>query len=671
MYEPDPGEGTATIGATWIPTADGTRLSGRIWLPPDARDKPVPAILEYLPYRKGDFFAGRDAMIGSYHAAHGYAYVRVDIRGTGDSDGIITDEYTREEQDDGVAVIAWIAAQPWCDGAVGMMGLSWGGFNSLQLAARRPPELRAVVSIGSTDDRYADDVHYYGGCVLAAEMQPWATFMLPIDLLPPDPAVVGDAWRNSWLDRLERTPPMIDAWLGHQRRDDYWKHGSVCEDYASIEVPVYMVGGWADAYTNAIPRTLAGLPGVRKGLIGPWPHEWPHKSTPGPAIGFLQETLRWWDRWLKGVPNGIDEEPMLLAWIGEAVAPSRQHEDRPGRWVAASSWPPAQVQAARRFLCNRGLAEESSSPERLAHRGVQHHGSSAGMWCPYGTTIDFPTDQRQEDALCLTFDSAPLAAPVDLLGRPVLRLRVSSDRRLALVMVRLCDVSPDGTSFLISRGALNLTHRNSHEEPTPLVPGTAYDVDIQLDALGHRASAGHRFRLAVSSTYWPWLWPSPEEAILTVDVGDASWLDLPVRDPAAEDAEPAFGPPEAGPGLQMHTEQGPLFREVTHEHGSGTYTTHLTQVGDSLTRYGDGLTIAFTDCLERFTIREGVPLSASVESERRLTLSRGAWEVSVHTVSSMAADTQDFLLVDTVEAFEGPTRVAAKSWTRKIARDLV
>jgi len=280
-----------------IPMGDGVRLAARVWLPPDADASPVPAILEMIPYRKRDGTAARDAMIHPYLAGHGYACLRVDIRGSGDSEGVLLDEYLEREQQDAVEAIEWIARQPWCTGRVGMMGISWGGFNSLQVAARRPPQLGAIITLCSTDDRYADDAHYMGGCLLTENMT-WGSAIFAHAALPPDPELVGPDWRRLWLQRLEAHHPWIERWLAHQRRDDYWRQGSVCEDYAAIACPVYAIGGWADAYTNAVPRLLQHLKVPRKGLIGPWAHAFPHLASPGPAIGFLQEALRWWDQWL-------------------------------------------------------------------------------------------------------------------------------------------------------------------------------------------------------------------------------------------------------------------------------------------------------------------------------------------------------------------------------------
>ena len=266
----------------WIPMPDGARLAARMWLPVDARKNPVPAILEYIPYRKRDFMRLRDEPIHRYFAGHGYAAIRLDLRGSGDSDGVLEDEYTRQEIDDAVAAIDWIAAQPWCTGGVGMMGISWGGFNSLQVAARRSPKLKAVITLCAADDRYADDAHFMGGCLLNENLQ-WGGILWHTNVYPPDPDIVGERWREMWQNRIEEARLFPALWLGHQRRDDYWRHGSVCEDYGAVQCPVYAIGGWADGYSNAIPRLLAGLSAPTKGLIGPWAHTFPHAGVPGPG----------------------------------------------------------------------------------------------------------------------------------------------------------------------------------------------------------------------------------------------------------------------------------------------------------------------------------------------------------------------------------------------------
>ena len=421
------------------------------------------------------------------------------MRGSGESDGVLLDEYSPLEQADAVEVIAWLAAQPWCTGAVGMFGISWGGFNALQVAAHRPPALKAIITLCSTDDRYADDVHYVGGCVLGAYMLSWGSTMLALNARPPDPAVVGERWRDMWLERLEGSPPFVDTWLSHQRRDAYWKQGSVCEDYSAIECAVYAVGGWADAYTNAVLRLLAGLPGPKKGLIGPWAHQYPHDGVPGPAIGFLQECLRWWDHWLKGRDSGIMDEPVLRAWMQEPVEPATFHAERPGRWVAEPSWPSGAIES-------RGVPLAFDA----AHvTGAQSTGLDCANFMGGGVAGDFPPDQRFEDGASLTWTSEPLSERLEILGFPEVVLTLAGSRPSALVAVRLCDVAADGASLLVTLGLLNLTHRDSHEHPAPLEPGRSYDVTVRLNAIAHAFQPGRRIRVAVSPTYWPIAWPSP------------------------------------------------------------------------------------------------------------------------------------------------------------------
>ncbi|MCX6363265.1 MAG: CocE/NonD family hydrolase, partial [Actinobacteria bacterium] len=186
------------IDYAWIELQDGTLLAARIWLPDDAAADPVPGILEAVPYRLSDGMAMRDVLIYPWWAARGYACVRVDLRGSGESDGVLEDEYAPQEQEDLLEVIAWIARQPWCNGAVGMTGISWGGFNSLQLAARRPPALKAIITLMSTDDRYADDVHYKGGCLMGTDLLHWSSCMLHWQCQPPHEVATGERWRDLW-----------------------------------------------------------------------------------------------------------------------------------------------------------------------------------------------------------------------------------------------------------------------------------------------------------------------------------------------------------------------------------------------------------------------------------------------------------------------------------------
>jgi uncharacterized protein len=664
------------IEHTWISLSDGCKLATRIWLPKDADENPVPAILEYLPYRKNDRMAILDSTRQTYFAGHGYAAVRVDMRGSGDSDGILSDEYLPQEQEDAVEVIRWLGNQAWCTGAIGMMGISWGGFNSLQIAARRPPELKAVISACSTDDRYADDVHYIGGCVLSCYMLSWASTMLANNARPPYPDVVGDRWREIWLERMNKTPPYVEAWLTHQRRDDYWKQGSVCEDYDALACPVYMIGGWADAYSNAILRFLGGYSGPRKALIGPWTHRWPDHGIPEPAIGFLQECLRWWDNWLKGIDTGINDEPVLRVWMQDSVEPRTCYEERPGRWVAEESWPSPNIATRRFFVVDeRGLDEAPASEAQFDFVATQATGLDAGDWGPYGAAGEFPPDQRAEDGRSLSFTSAPLSERVEILGFPEVKVELACDRPHALLAVRLCDVAPRGSSTLISRGILNLTHRESDEHPALLIPGERYSVRVRLKAVAYAIPAGHRLRVALSPTYWPWVWPSPEPVTLTLFTGAVTNLELPVRPPRPEDANlRPFEPPENAPPPEVEILRRPatariLRHDLARNAVELTIADHLGFSG--LWRFqGSGVEYEETG-RDIFSIVEGDPLSAKVRCERRMAIARGNWRTRVETQSVMSCDTTNFLVTNVLEAYDGETRVFAKTWTLSVPRDFV
>jgi hypothetical protein len=660
------------IEHAWIPMSDGTRLAARIWLPHDAEQSPVPAILEYIPYRKNDFTALRDSIRHPYFAGHGYACVRVDMRGSGDSEGILYDEYLKQEQDDALDVLAWLEKQPWCTGAVGILGKSWGGFNGLQIAARRPPQLKSIITLCSTDDRYADDVHYMGGCLLASDMLWWASVMLAYNARPPDPRFVGERWRQMWLERLEKTPPFVEAWMTHQRRDAFWKHGSVCENFADIECAVFAVGGWADGYTNAIPRLLEGLTCPKLGLIGPWAHEYPEVATPGPQIGFLQECLRWWDHWLKGIDTGIMREPVLRAWMQASEPPASHTPLRAGRWVAEAEWPSSGITPQVYGLVDKQLTPDARltrpTMEEQPVVSRQAHGLYSGVWCPFGSPGDLPSDQRPDDAQATCFDSAPLAESADYLGFPEVTLTLGADQPNALVAVRLCDVSPEGTSALVSAGLLNLTHRESHEFLAPLVPGQRYTVTVRLNAIGYAMPVGHRWRLAVAPTYWPRAWPSPEPVTLTLCGGE---LRLPVRRPRPEDGAVTFAPAEIAPPMVpdvLRTEK--RTRTMEHDLIAGR-TTLVDHSDDGLRRLlPDGVEYGAVGA-ETFSIVERDPLSASVRSERRLSLGRGEWRTRVETVSTMTADAEHFYITNSLSAYEGNTRVFARSREFKVRRDFV
>lgn len=667
------------IENVFIPASDGRRLAARIWLPEDADSSPVPAVVEYIPYRKRDRMRDRDEAMHRYFAGHGYAAVRVDVAGTGDSEGVLLDEYLPREIDDGRDVIRWLAAQSWCTGAVGMMGKSWGGFNALQVAAGGDvANLRAVLAVCCSDDRYEDDAHFMGGALLNENFF-WSSVLTALRIMPPDPEISGERWREMWHERLSGVVPLTENWLGHQRRDPYWEQGSVSHRYDAIACPVYAVGGWADAYTNGIFRLLENLDVPRKGLIGPWAHAYPQDGVPGPPVGFLQEALRWWDYWLAGRDTGIMNEPMLRAWMPRWAAPASARHLSPGRWIAEPSWPNAQQEWRRFALAPGRLVEndlEESENQTVSVRSPLRTGAQAGSWCPFGAE-GMPRNQNEDDQLSAVFETGPLAETLEILGAPVLRLRLSCDQPLATVVARLEDVSPEGVSARVSYGALNLTHRSGHGQPEPMPKGEVVDATLALKHAAHSFLEGNRLRVAFSTSYWPILWPSPVEATIELHTR-GSRLELPVRAPRPEDAElRPFDPAEQAPYPEStEVTEGKSTHDVHYDPATGevvrAFEADFAENGEpALTRfeatgmeYGEAFGV-------RLFIRDGDPLSARAEMRHHSRFRRGDWSVGTRVAARMTADANAFHLETSIEGFEGDERVYERRFRSEVPRDLV
>ena len=656
----------------WIPLADGTRLAARLWRPDDAEAHPVPAILEYIPYRKRDGTRGRDEPMHGFFADQGYAALRVDMRGSGDSDGLLDDEYLKLEQDDALEVIAWLAAQPWCSGSVGMMGKSWGGFNALQVAARRPPALKAIITVCSTDDRFADDIHFMGGCLLNDNLW-WGSIMLAYQARPADPAIVGEGWRAQWLERLEHMPFWPALWMPHQSRDAYWKHGSINEDFAAITCPVLAVGGWADAYTNAVPRLLEGLTCPRQGLIGPWAHIYPQDGIPGPSVDFLGEATRWWDTWLKDRDTGVMREPMLRAFIEDYRTPTTTLPKVEGRFVAEASWPSATIADEQWTLAPGRLVAGEAPQATLAVRSPLWTGTAGGEWMGTGVVGEMPADQRIDDGLSLVFDSEPLEADRDVLGFPVVTLDLSSDRPHAQLALRLCDVAPDGASLRVSYAVLNLDHRDGSEAPKPMVPGERVQVRVPLKVCGHRFPAGHRIRLAVATAAWPLVWPARDAATLTIVTG-ASRLALPVRPAVPDEAPVTFALGRGGtPTPRTLLREGHIRRSVSFDHVTGKAT--FTTVGEG-GLFGEGVglwddigTTVSHDLTRRLTIGPDDPDSAEATIAQSYAMLRDdGWAIRIETQVTLTGSREAFAIVGALKAFEGDALVATRSWSETIPR---
>ncbi len=653
----------------WIPLPDGSRVGARIWLPVDAETRPVPAVLEYLPYRKRDLTRARDSVNHPYIAGHGFACVRVDMRGSGESDGLLVDEYCEQELQDGVDVIGWISRQPWCDGAVGMMGISWGGFNSLQIAARAPEALKAIISCCASDDLYEDNMHYMGGCLLGDHLSE-ATVMFAFNSQPPDPELVGERWREIWLNRLKGSGLWLKPWLEHQRRDAYWRNHSVCEDYSRIKAAVLAVGGWTDGYTNAIFRLMENVQAPCRGLIGPWGHRYPHVGIPGPAMGFLQEVVRWFDHWLKGEDRGVERDPKLRLWLQDSVPPSTAYEDRPGRWVAEPAWPSPNVSERVWQLGYRRLAEDEVQEREETVCSPLSVGQFAGKWCSYSALPDLPHDQREEDGGSLIYDTEPLEEDIAILGMPYVDFEIAADRPVAQVAVRLSDVRPDGRATRITYGVKNLTHRDSDESPEPLEPGRFYHVCVRMNGLAHLLPKGHSLRLSVSSSYFPLIWAAPEPGCLKIRTAQ-SRLVVPERRACEEPEMRPLGAPEGAPPMPIdRIAEGRhawrLIRDLVGDvstleviNDEGTY--HLPEFDMTIRRNTE----------ERYSFRAGDHSSLRGETFTEREFRREGWRALAVTSTTITSDVQNFHIHARLDAFDGDRRIFSENWAETFPRDLV
>ena len=655
------------IEHVWIEMSDGVRISAKMWLPVNAAEEPVPAVLEIIPYRKRDACALRDHRNHAWLAARGYACIRPDMRGHGDSEGIMLDEYSPREQQDTVEVIDWLSKQPWCDGNVGMMGLSWGGIASLQAAVNQAPALKAIIPVGASVDRYYDDGGYLVGGY-AGQGLGWGGVMFGYCIRPPDPAVVGDVWRDMWLERLENTPMFAEKWLTHQLRDETWKQGSVCENYDKIKVPVLGVSGWNDNWPNTMIRLLENIDAPCRAVSGAFGHVFPNLGGPAPMIDFLQLTKDWFDHWLKGVDNGVMDEPAFLAFLQDSHAPDPNPNERPGRWIGEPGWPSQNVTNRRYGLKQGVMLEGASSGGTVSVCSPVALGLKTGEYMPISGVAELPQDQSGDDARSVCFDSEPLSEPLELLGTINAHLRLTCDSTSGLIAARLCDVAPDGASTLMSYGVLNLKQRNGREVLAAVTPGESMDVTVRLNDTGWSLKPGHRLRLALSSQLWPMAWPVAERAMLSVDLAGCS-LELPVRNAdAGGEVKIPFGPPvSADPPMHDVIAPSKGSRHVHHDIETGTVVYDVQSDGGVLRFEATDLTYGSRNS-QRYTIVEGDPLSACIEYKADFSFARDGWDVRTESELVTTCDAESFILKGRIAAFEDDKQVFARDWDVKIPR---
>jgi putative CocE/NonD family hydrolase len=619
-----------------IPTRDGITLSADLFLPPYAgRDAPVPVVLNMDPYRKDDWGASWALALAGYLAEHGYAYCRLDVRGTGSSQGVATDEYAPAETLDGHDAVEWLAAQPWCTGAVGMWGLSYGGFTSIQVAATRPPHLRAIVPIQATDDRYTDDVHYVGGAMTVSELAQYAVSQVASNALPPLPSSWGDGWLQAWRERLEATPVWLFRWALEQRDGPYWRQGSLAPDWGGLEAAVLHFAGWNDAYVDAALRMQARCvnAAARRTIVGPWVHGLPDSASPAPNIDWRREMVRWFDRFLKGLQNGVDREPALTWFHRDPTPPERFPTRLNGEWRAAPSWPPPGAGALVLSLGDGRLLdgpEPETGRDTFAHRPTAGADGGSLCWGAGHPPNGLAADLRLEDGAGPAYTGDPLAEDLDVLGTPVAVLHVSSARPVAHLVVRLGCVAPDGAVEQVSEGILNLAHRGSHTDLTPLLPGRIEEVRVPLRAAGYRFPAGHRIQLRLASSHWPVIWPSPGANVLAIHRGPEapSRLELPLA-PSGTGAVP---PPALGAAPADLEEAGtessePVDWSVLRDPETGAVTVRTHEASTST--LPDGVSTLYVGESLLMTASEREPGDGRFENACEYRLERGGHRVVV------------------------------------------
>ncbi len=557
-----------TVSRDWLTMPDGIRLAVTLWRPvPRDSTERFPVLLELLPYRKDDSFYRRDYPLYQYFVQRGYILAKVDLRGSGGSEGRLPDrEYSDAELNDAVEIIGQLARLPGASGGVGMWGISWGGFNALQVAMRRPPALKAILALHASDDLFHDDVHYIDG---ALHVDPYALEIDHENGLPRTPDYALDS--AYFRDRFD-VEPWIFTYLRHDRDGEFWRDRSLRFHPEQITIPVYLIGGLLDGYRDAVPRLLESLRVPIKAEIGPWEHDWPDNGTPGPNYEWRSRAVRWWDHWLKGRDSGLLREPRLLLFVRDAHPPSDTIPLVPGRW-RFTEWPIPGTQAltlhptsGRRLVAGRVPAGSDSL------RYAADVGAAAGDW--WG---DPTGDMAPDDAGSLTYDGPRLRESVVVAGFPQVELVVTSSAPLANWTLRLEDVAPNGQVVLVTGAAANGTQIDSRLEPRRLVPGRPERLRLDLHFTTWTFRPGHRIRLAVANAQFPMIWPTPFAMVTTLRTGPEAVLRLPVVPAGLGSAAdlPAPEPRAQTPDAAELDSMPPGGRRVLHDPKGGITSVEL------------------------------------------------------------------------------------------------
>lgn len=649
-----------TLERAAIPMSDGVMLAVTLYMPKGApHGARFPAVLNYLPYRKDDDEAQEQYGLLGYFARRGFVGAAVDIRGFGASGGTPPDrEYSAQEQADGEQVIAWLARQPWSNGKVGMLGISWGGFNSIQMAMRNPPALKAIVAVAATESLFKEDVHYIDGIAHIDE------FELTMDLGQgrsgaPDYSLAPDV-----IGPRMSSKPWSLTYLEHQRDGPFWH--SPERSLSAIRVPCFLIGGLHDGYRDSISRMLTQVSAPVKAWIGPWNHAWPTDSDYGPLYEWRNQAVRWFDHWLKGRNTGVLADPRLMIYLQHAYPPGPQDRAIPGLWRAYDGWPLRGTQQERLFLQpDHALRRGASQSGRDELRYVPSAGAESGIFW-WG---DLHPDMRSFDAYSLVYDTQPLAHDTAVMGYPHIHFNASATAPLADWVVRLEDLAPDGRVTLVTGAALDGAQRDSMTDPKPLEPGRLYTFSFDLHLASYVFPKGHRIRVALANAMWPTLWPTPYPMITTVELGKgASWIELP-RVPLEGEAPPASllsapEPVEKPPGITGGGFDWP-----------GSYTVQRDENGHARVTWQGGYDIhqswgTFHDA-EKLTYRidDAHPADASDVGDIVNVQHVGAHTLTWKGHLSVRSDLHNFYYSYTRTLLRDGKSIMSKTWRRTIPRD--
>ena len=644
---------------TRIPMKDGIRLSVTLYMPEGARaDEKFPAVLEYQPYRKDDATAERDYSLYSYFVRRGYVCARVDIRGFGASEGVPTDrEYSEQEQLDALQIISWLAHQPWSNGNVGMMGISWSGFNSLQMAMRHAPELKAIIAVDATAELFHDDVHYIDGMAHIDE------FELNMDMAPGMTGAPDYTLDEKVLGPRFDAPPWSLLYLKHQHDGPFWR--SPVRPYSEIKIPCFLIGGLLDGYRDSVTDMLQQTQAPLKTIVGPWNHTFPHDAVPGPQIEWREEAVRWWDYWLKGRDTGVLKDPKLIIFMQHWHPPNPTLENVPGEWRREDSWPPHDVKPLTMFLHpNHTLAESPAQKNVHQLKYIPSAGVEAGFW--WGELL---SDPRPVDAFSLVYDSAPLTEEVAILGHAHVLLQASATAPLADWFARLSDIAPDGTVTQITGAGLNGAQRESMAEPRDLDPGKVYALDITMHLTSWVFPQGHRIRLAVSNALWPMVLPTPYSMTTSLELGGSSGsrLMLPVV-PVKGAAAPRFGPPQPSEERRDITSVGyPWPGEWTLERDEANQKATVRWKGKAETNYPWGRETDYENLT--YNVDDAHPEISPVQGEAESIFVIKDRELRWRGHLSVTTDQKNFYYKYTRELLKDGQMLKQKTWEETIPRD--